>query len=79
MFLDLLANDSDVNAGAVLEIYAVDDAVNGTVALIDDHVVFQADNIASAEGSFSYFVRDNQGGTSGATVLLNIQPFDVFL
>ncbi|MGQ3354239.1 MAG: Ig-like domain-containing protein [Phreatobacter sp.] len=77
--LDLLANDSDVNAGAVLEIYAVDDAVNGTVALIDDHVVFQADNIASAEGSFSYFVRDNQGGTSGATVLLNIQPFDVFL
>ncbi|CAN1504641.1 Bacterial Ig domain containing protein [Rhabdaerophilaceae bacterium] len=77
--LDLLANDRDVNLGDTLEINAVENSVSGTVELIGDHVVLQADNVASDEGSFSYFVRDNNGGTASASVTITILQTDFFL
>jgi VCBS repeat-containing protein len=70
----LLANDSDVD-GSSLSITDVANATNGTVALNEDGTItFEPDSNYSGEATFTYTVDDSQGGSSSATVTLNIHP-----
>jgi VCBS repeat-containing protein len=69
----LLANDSDVD-GDTLTIATVQDAVNGSVALVGGNVVFTPAANYNGPASFTYTVSDGNGGTSTATVNLAINP-----
>ena len=72
---DLLANDTDVDAGDVLTITAVGNAVNGTAALnANGDVVFAPDADFSGAATFDYTVSDGNGGTDTATVAVNVNP-----
>ncbi|MDP1690482.1 MAG: VCBS domain-containing protein, partial [Burkholderiaceae bacterium] len=68
----LLANDSDVDSGAVLTITSVQSAVNGTVSLSAGNVIFTPAANFSGPASFTYTASDGQGGTSTATVNVNV-------
>jgi len=69
----LLVNDSDVDSNS-LSITDVANATNGTVALNEDGTItFEPDTSFSGEATFTYTVDDSQGGSSSATVTLNIQ------
>ncbi len=70
---DLLANDTDVDGGA-LSITAVSNAVNGTVTLNNSgNVVFTpTTGFSNGNGSFNYTVSDGNGGTDTATVTVTI-------
>jgi Ca2+-binding RTX toxin-like protein len=71
---ELLANDVD-DEGDVLSIMEVGDAVNGTVSLDDaGNVVFTPTANYSGPASFTYTVEDGQGGSSTATVIVNVAP-----
>ncbi|QTN21344.1 tandem-95 repeat protein [Rhizobacter sp. AJA081-3] len=69
----LLANDSDLD-GDTLTIATVQDAVNGSVALVGGNVVFTPAANYNGPASFTYTVSDGNGGTSTATVNLTINP-----
>ena len=65
----LLANDTDVDTGALLSISSVQGAVGGTVALNGSgNVVFTPTANFSGNASFTYTVVDGNGGSSTATV-----------
>ncbi len=68
---NLLANDSDID-GDTLSITAVGDATHGTVALVGGNVVFTPAPDYFGPASFTYTVSDGQGGTSTATVNVNV-------
>jgi len=71
----LLANDTDVDtAHDQLFIQSVQGAVHGTVALDlgTQKVTFTPDVTNNGTGSFTYTISDGQGGTSTATVYLNL-------
>ncbi|TXH53829.1 MAG: tandem-95 repeat protein, partial [Burkholderiaceae bacterium] len=70
----LLANDTDVDSGTTLTITSVQSPVNGTVALVGGNVVFTPTANYSGPASFTYTASDGQGGTSTATVTVNIAP-----
>ena len=73
----LLANDSDVDGGA-LSLVSVQDAVNGSVALDEQgDVVFTAAAGYSGPASFTYTVEDGQGGSAVATVNLTVNAMPV--
>jgi VCBS repeat-containing protein len=69
----LLGNDVDVD-GDVLAITSVQNAVNGTVALVDGKVVFTPASNFNGNGSFSYTVSDGNGGSDTATVTVGVRP-----
>jgi len=69
----LLANDSDVEGNA-LTIGSVGDATHGTVALSGGNVVFTPDANYNGAASFTYTVGDGQGGSTTATVNVNVTP-----
>ncbi|UXY14237.1 Ig-like domain-containing protein [Chitiniphilus purpureus] len=66
----LLGNDQDVD-GNLLTLVSVQDATQGTVALVNGNVVFTPAANYNGPASFTYTVSDGQGGTSTATV--NVQ------
>ncbi|MDY6939510.1 MAG: tandem-95 repeat protein [Cyanobacteriota bacterium] len=69
---DLLSNDSDPD-GDALEMTAVGNATNGTVALDDEgNVEFTPEADFSGDASFNYTVSDGQGGTATATVNVSV-------
>ncbi|MCW5658842.1 MAG: tandem-95 repeat protein [Burkholderiaceae bacterium] len=68
----LLANDSDPDPGSTLTITSVQSPVNGTVALVGSNVVFTPAAHYSGPASFTYTVSDGQGGSSTATVAVNV-------
>ncbi|MBD2561393.1 MULTISPECIES: beta strand repeat-containing protein [Nostoc] len=70
---DLLANDIDVDGGA-LSISAVSSAVNGTVTLNNSgNVVFTpTTGFSNGNGSFNYTVSDGNGGTDVAMVTVAV-------
>ncbi|MGB0684023.1 MAG: cadherin-like domain-containing protein [Magnetovibrionaceae bacterium] len=73
----LLANDSDPD-GDTLTVTQVDQAVNGTVSLDGNgNAVFTPTPGYSGTGSFRYTVSDGQGGTSQATVTVDIPAMPV--
>ncbi|UUZ49622.1 Ig-like domain-containing protein [Massilia sp. B-10] len=67
----LLGNDTDAD-GNPLAIGSVQDAVNGTVAIVGGNVVFTPDANYHGPASFSYTVTDGQGGSATTTVNLDI-------
>jgi Ca2+-binding RTX toxin-like protein len=67
----LLANDSDVE-GNNLTITGVGNATHGTVALNGGNVVFTPAANYSGPANFTYTVSDGHGGTSTATVSVNV-------
>ena len=72
---NLLANDQDVdNTNAQLFITGVDNAVGGTVVLINGSVVFTPLLNFNGAASFTYDVSDGAGGVSRATVAINYIP-----
>lgn len=68
----LLANDEDPDAGAILRVVAVDQAVNGEVALKDGKVLFTPTQNYFGEASFRYIVSDGEGGLTEAVAKINI-------
>lgn len=69
----LLANDTDPEGNA-LTIVTVQDAVNGTVALVNGQVVFTPEPNFSGLATFTYTISDGKGGYDTATVTINIAP-----
>ncbi|HZF36175.1 MAG TPA: cadherin-like domain-containing protein [Candidatus Angelobacter sp.] len=67
----LLANDSDVD-GNPLSISSVGNATHGTVALNNGNVVFTPAANYNGPASFTYTVSDGQGGSTTATVNVNV-------
>ena len=68
----LLANDKDAD-GDTLKIFSVQDAVNGTVKIEGDKVIFTPNAGYSGPASFTYTAFDGKDGTSVATVNLAIE------
>ncbi|OHD85115.1 MAG: hypothetical protein A3I60_01685 [Sulfuricurvum sp. RIFCSPLOWO2_02_FULL_43_45] len=69
----LLSNDSDID-GNTLSIIGVQDATNGTVALVDGNIVFTPNTNYNGPASFTYTISDGQGGSDTATVNINVTP-----
>ncbi|WP_255990032.1 retention module-containing protein [Chitinolyticbacter albus] len=67
----LLSNDSDVD-GDTLSIVSVQGATHGSVALVNGNVVFTPASNYYGPASFTYTISDGHGGTSTATVNLNV-------
>ncbi|AEG93382.1 Ig-like domain-containing protein [Ramlibacter tataouinensis] len=67
----LLANDRDAD-GDTLSIASVQDAVGGTVNLVNGNVVFTPAADFNGPASFSYTVIDGKGGSATATVNLQV-------
>ncbi|MFG1300912.1 tandem-95 repeat protein [Xanthobacter sp. V3C-3] len=69
----LVANDTDVD-GDALTVTAVGGASHGTVALANAQVTFTPDANYNGPASFTYTVSDGNGGTSTATVNIDVTP-----
>jgi Ca2+-binding RTX toxin-like protein len=69
----LTANDTDSD-GDALTVTAVGNATHGTVSLVDGNVTFMADTNFSGIAQFDYTESDGHGGTSTATVTVDVAP-----
>ncbi|TJZ73472.1 VCBS domain-containing protein, partial [Chitiniphilus eburneus] len=69
----LLINDTDPD-GDPLTVISVQDPTHGTVTLVGGNVIFTPDPDYNGPASFTYTVSDGQGGTSTATVNINVIP-----
>ncbi len=67
----LLANDTDAD-GDTLTITGVADAVNGTVSLVGENIIFTPAANYSGPASFIYTVSDGKGDTDSAKVNLSV-------
>ncbi|MET0238817.1 MAG: Ig-like domain-containing protein [Sphingobium sp.] len=67
----LLANDKDVD-GDALSVLSVQDAVGGTVSLVNGVVTFTPTAGYSGAASYSYTIGDGKGGTDTATVSITV-------
>jgi VCBS repeat-containing protein len=67
----LLGNDSDVD-GDTLTVTSVQNNTHGTVVLSNGVVTFTPDANYNGEATFQYSISDGKGGTSNATVTLNV-------
>jgi hypothetical protein len=72
--LDILNNDSDANGTLVpSSIALVDGPTKGIATVVDGQIAYTPDADATGPDSFTYSVRDNQGGISNtATVTVTI-------
>ena len=68
---NLLSNDTDPD-GDTLTIASVENAMDGTVALIGSNVIFTPAPGFDGIASFTYSVSDGKGGTSTATVQVSV-------
>ncbi|CAA0100461.1 Uncharacterised protein [Starkeya nomas] len=73
----LLANDTDADANP-LSVVSVQSGTGGTVKLQGDHVVFTPADGFTGEAKFTYTVSDGKGGTSSATVTVNVKEVDPY-
>ncbi|PTQ72176.1 retention module-containing protein [Pseudomonas sp. GV071] len=67
----LLGNDSDID-GDTLTVTSVQNATHGTAVLSNGVVTFTPDANYNGEATFQYSISDGKGGTSNATVTLNV-------
>ena len=73
--VDVLANDSDPDAGDVMSVVFVSDPPHGSATQAGGIVTYTPDDAACDSGptdEFEYAVRDSQGGTVLARVLITI-------
>jgi hypothetical protein len=72
---NLLDNDSDPDGDTIsLVENGVGEAQNGTVELVDDHVIFTPAEDSAGEASFKYLIQDTSGAQATATVSVIITP-----
>ncbi|MCB5197440.1 tandem-95 repeat protein, partial [Deefgea salmonis] len=69
----LLANDHDLD-GDTLSLVSVQNANHGVVNIVNGQVIFTPDADFNGTASFSYTISDGHGGTSTATVTINVMP-----
>jgi VCBS repeat-containing protein len=82
--IDVLANDTDVDNGAILVVTAASaPAGQGTATVVEDHVRFDPgtdfDYLAQGESAVvvvSYTITDEHGATSSSTVTITVQGRD---
>lgn len=70
--IDVLANDTDPDAGDVLTIASVSSALNGVAVILSNQVVFTPDENFNGSGSFVYTVSDGSfSNTASVTITVN--------
>ena len=75
--IDVLANDTDQDAGDVLSINAVNNGAHGTTSIASDKVNYTAAGGYNGPDSFTYTAKDDDGEVSNAaTVSLNVVAND---
>ncbi|MEM8812386.1 MAG: Ig-like domain-containing protein, partial [Pseudomonadota bacterium] len=74
ILIDVLANDTDVDASDVLSIQSVGTASDGAVAIESGQIRYTPDPDFNGTDSFTYTVTDGNGGTDTATVNVTINP-----
>ena len=72
--IDVLANDTDVDAGDTLTITTVTDPANGTATTDGATVTYAPDSGFSGDDTFAYTISDGNGGTATATVTVEVSP-----
>jgi len=70
--VDVLANDSDVE-GDALTIAQASSGANGKTSINGDGVTYAPNSGFSGADSFTYTVADGQGGSAGATVVVEVR------
>ncbi len=71
---DLLSNDKDIDKLDVLVVSAVGTASHGTVKLAIGQITYTPSSNYNGEDAFTYTISDGKGGTSTATVKVNVSP-----
>lgn len=74
-FSTILANDKDVD-GNQLNVVSVQNALNGTVAIINGQIVFTPSPNYNGPASFSYTISDGKGGFDTASININLIAVD---
>lgn len=69
--VNVLANDTDPN-GDTLTLISVSNAVNGTVSISNNQVVFTPTSNFTGTGSFNYTISDGKGGTATGTATVTV-------
>ena len=74
--IDVLANDSDPDAGTTLAVTAVTDPAKGSAAIDPGgtSVTYTPDPDANGTDTFDYTVSDGDGGSASASVTVTIAP-----
>src|SRR5205085_12231890 len=71
--IDAVANDTDVD-GDVLTLDSVGNATNGTVTISGGKALFSPNSNFNGTGSFTYVVKDGQGGEASGSVTVTVNP-----
>jgi hypothetical protein len=69
--IDVTSNDSDAD-GHTLTVDSVDQGTNGTASITSGGVTYTHDGSATTSDTFTYTVRDSNGGTATGTVTVTI-------
>ena len=72
-FINVLANDTDPENDP-LDIIAITQGTNGTVAIDDGGVIYTPDANFNGSDEFTYTIDDGNGGTDTATVAITVAP-----
>jgi VCBS repeat-containing protein len=72
--IDVLANDTDADAGDSLTILAVGRPAHGSASVFDGKVIYTPVRDYNGDDSFTYTVQDASGATSTATVSVTVNP-----
>lgn len=70
--LAVLSNDSDADVGDVLKLESVSAPLHGQARIEGDKVVYTAPTDFTGQDRFDYVVKDSQGASSRASVLVNV-------
>jgi VCBS repeat-containing protein len=71
--IDVLANDSVVDTGDTLSVSAVTNGQNGTVAIVNNKVVYTPNGtFLNGTDTFTYTAKDTSGGTTTGSVTVTI-------
>ena len=72
VLVDVLGNDTDVDAGDSLVIFGFTDGANGTVTEVEGQLQYDPNPGFSGTDTFTYTVRDGNGGTDTASVSVTV-------
>ena len=76
LVLDVLANDTDPDASAVLTVTETTQGSNGTVVIMDNQVEYTPAPDFNGSDSFTYTISDEHGATSVATVNVTVNEIN---
>lgn len=75
ILIDVLANDTDPN-GDPLTVVSVSQPANGQAAIEDNRVAYRSSEDFEGEDSFTYTIRDPDGNTASARVVVRVDAID---